>query len=92
MDSIYIIRKPLITEKSTYHSNEHNRFTFEVDATSTKTEIKKAIEDLYRVRVVGVSTVTQHGRNKRMRYGTVKGKTTKKAIVRVHDADTIELF
>lgn len=92
MESIHIIRKPLITEKSTFQSNEHNRYAFEVDPTATKTQIKNAIEDLYRVRVVGVSTVNQRGRNRRMRYGLVKGKSTKKAIVRIHKSDTIELF
>ena len=92
MESIHVIRKPLITEKSTYQSNEIGRYAFEVDTSATKTEIKKAIEDLYRVRVVGVSTVNRRSSNRRMKYGLVKGKTTKKAIVRVHKDDTIELF
>ena len=92
MESIHIIRRPLITEKSTFHSNEMGRYAFEVDRTATKTQIKHAIEDLYRVRVVGVSTVTTRGGNRRMKYGKVKGKVTKKAIVRVHEGDTIELF
>lgn len=92
MESIHVVRRPLITEKSTYQSNELGRYAFEVARTATKTEIKKAIEDLYRVRVVGVSTVVQRGGERRMRYGKVKGKVTKKAIVRIHQDDTIELF
>ena len=92
MESIHVIRRPLITEKSTYQSNELGRYVFEVDRTATKTQIKEAVQDLYRVRVVGVSTIVQRGGTRRMRYGTVKGKVVKKAIVRVHQDDTIELF
>jgi len=92
MESIHVIRRPLITEKSTYQSNELGRYAFEVDRTASKTQIKEAVEDLYRVRVVGVSTVVRRGGKRRMKYGTVKGKVTKKAIVRVHQDDTIELF
>jgi len=92
MESIYIIRKPLLTEKTTYGSNEHGRYAFEVARTATKTDIKKAIEDLYRVRVVGISTANLRAGNRRMKYGMVKGKITKKAIVRIHQDDTIELF
>ena len=92
MDSIHVIKRPLVTEKSTYSSNEEKRYAFLVDTGATKTEIKRAVEDLYGVRVVGVSTLNRRSRNRRMRYGLVKGKTTKRAIVRVHEDDTIELF
>lgn len=92
MDAIHVIKKPLVTEKGTFASNEHNRYMFLVATGATKTEIKAAVEDLYRVRVVGVATHNRRGRNRRMRYGMIKGKVTKRAIVRVHPEDTIELF
>jgi large subunit ribosomal protein L23 len=92
MDAIHVVKKPLVTEKGTFASNEHNRYSFLVSTTATKTEIKKAVEDLYKVRVVGISTVNRRSRNRRMRYGMVKGKVTKRAIVRIHPEDTIELF
>ncbi len=92
MDAIHVVKKPLVTEKGTYASNEHNRYSFLVATGATKTEIKRAVEDLYKVRVVGVSTVNRRSRNRRMRYGMVKGKVTKRAIVRIHPEDTIELF
>jgi len=92
MDATYVIKKPLLTEKGTYASNEQNRHAFLVATGATKTDIKRAIEDLYRVRVVGVSTHNRRDRNRRTRYGVVPGKTTKRAIVRVHPDDTIELF
>lgn len=91
MESIYVIKKPLLSEKSTW-ATEDNRYTFLVATEATKTEIKQAVEEIYGVRVTGVSTMNRRSANRRMRYGLVKGKTTKKAIVGIHKDDTIELF
>lgn len=92
MDAIHIIKKPLLTEKVTFASNEHNRFGFIVSSQANKTEIKRAIEELYKVRVIGVSTNNRRSRDRRMKYGMVRGKSTKRAMVRVHPDDRIELF
>jgi large subunit ribosomal protein L23 len=92
MESHHIVKKPLITEKSTFAASEHNRHMFLVDPSATKTEIKRAVEDLYRVRVVGISTHNRKSRTRRFRYGQVSGKVTKRAIVTVHRDDTLELF
>ena len=92
MESVHVIKKPLLTEKATFASNEHNRYGFLVDRTASKTDIKRAIAELYDVRVLGVSTHNRRSRNRRMRYGMVSGKTTKRAIVRIHPDDTIDLF
>ena len=92
MHAIHIIKAPLVTEKTTFASNELNRYAFSVAPGATKTEIKKAVEDLYKVRVVGVSTINRRGRNRRYRYGLIKGKIDKRAIVRIHPDDKIELF
>lgn len=92
MESVHVIKQPMLTEKATYASNEFNRYGFIVDRTASKTDIKRAIEELYKVRVVGVSTNNRRGANRRMRYGLVPGKTVKRAIVRIHPDDTIDLF
>lgn len=92
MDLSYIIKKPLVTEKGTYGMNELNRYAFEVDVRAKKPEIKAAVETLYNVRVVAVNTQIRKARTRRMRYGVVPGKVTKKALVRLHPEDTIELF
>lgn len=92
MEAIHVIKTPLVTEKSTFASNEHNRYAFLVASGATKTQIKKAVESLYNVRVVGVSTHNRRSRERRMRYGYVPGKITKRAIVRIHPEDRIELF
>ncbi len=92
MDSTYVIRKPLLTEKTTTAMNEHGQYAFEVDRRADKTSIKAAIEELYGVRVLGVNTISTRSAHKRMKYGVVGPKTTKKALVRLHPEDTIELF
>ncbi|MFG0293631.1 MAG: 50S ribosomal protein L23 [Phycisphaerales bacterium JB065] len=92
MEAHHIIKKPLLTEKTTFASGEHNRHAFIVSRTATKTDIKKAVEDLYSVRVLGVNTVTTKESNRRYRYGMISGKSIKKAIVKVHPEDTIEIL
>ncbi len=91
IQSHHILKHPLLSEKSTYMSDEFKRYTFLVPTTARKDEIKKAVEDLYKVKVIGVNTVTCRSRNRRMKYGLVKGKISKKAIVRIDPKDTIEL-
>jgi large subunit ribosomal protein L23 len=92
MISHHIIKRPLFTEKGTVAADEANRYSFEVPVTANKTQIKDAIQDLYRVRVVSVNTVTSRTRNRRMKYGLVEGKVSKKAIVKIHPDDKIELI
>lgn len=92
MNATYIIKRPLVTEKSTYLMNEQGRYAFEVDVGATKTQIKAAIESLYKVKVVGINTQVRKGRSRRLRYGVVQERPTKKAIVRLREGDAIELF
>ena len=88
----HVIKKPILTEKSTFGANEFNRHAFLVDMGADKTAIKEAIQELYGVRVVGVSTQVRQKRDRRYRYGMVEGKKSKKAVVRVHPDDRIELL
>lgn len=92
MESIYTIKRPLITEKSTYEAGECNRYAFEVDIKAAKGEIKAAIESLYGVRVVKVNTQVRKGSAFRNKFGVGKTGTTKKAMVTLHSDDRIELF
>lgn len=92
MEATRVIHKPLVTEKSTYMSTETNRYTFAVDRRATKPQIRKAIEELYSVRVVAVATQTRPGKTRRRKYGYVTSSPTKRAIVKIHADDRIELF
>ena len=47
MEAIYVIKRPLVTEKSTFQMNEMQRYAFEVDPRASKTDIKKAVEEIY---------------------------------------------
>lgn len=92
MESIHVLKKPLMTEKHTFHSGEANRYGFLVARGARKDEIKRAVEELYKVRVVGVSTQIRKGGVRRNKFGFFAAKPEKHAVVRIHPEDKIELF
>lgn len=91
MHAVRVIKRPLVTEKSTMTA-EKQRYGFEVDPKATKPQIKKAVEELYEVRVLSVATQNRKGRMKRNKYGHYRVGKMKKAIVKIHPEDKIELF
>jgi len=92
-----IIKKPIITEKATMASEKQNRFTFVVDKGGNKSEIKKAVENMYGVQITKVRTMTYGGGKSSVKYtnkGIVEQPSNpwKKAIVTVAEGETIDLF
>jgi large subunit ribosomal protein L23 len=87
-----IIKKPIVTEKSTFLSGEQKRYTFLVDGSATKPQIRQAVEELYGVRVVAVATQVRPGKLRRSRRTYIRTSPTKRAVVKVHEDDRIELF
>ena len=87
-----VIRRPLITEKNTLTADRFHRYGFEVDSDATKEQIKKAVQELYNVRVVDVATQNRRGRTKRNRFGKYVQGAHKRAVVKVHPDDKIDLF
>ena len=87
-----IIKRPILTEKTTYAMNEQQRFSFEVDMRATKPEIKASIETLYSVKVDRVWTSIKKYRNRRSRFGIIEGPEMKRATVTLKGDATIELF
>ena len=85
-----VIRKPLITEKSTMLS-EFNQVTFMVAIDATKLEIKAAVEKLFKVKVMAVNTLRQKGKVKRFRGRIGQRADTKKAIVTLSEGDSIDV-
>lgn len=86
-----IIKRPIITEKSALLA-EKAVYTFEVAKDANKVEIKKAIEEIFEVKVVAIRTVNVHRKPKRMsRYEGFKS-AYKKAIVRLEPGQTIKEF
>ncbi len=92
MEATNVIRRPLVTEKVTWAMNEQNRYSFEVDPRATKTDIKSAIEAIYKVKVEKVSTQIHKGKFRRMKYGLTQMPTVKTAVVRLKEGSAIELF
>ncbi len=87
-----IIIAPSITEKNTSLRMNENKYAFEVAKQATKPEIKKAVEQLFDVKVESVNTVTVRGKERRMgRYSGYKSDW-KKAIVKVQKGQTITQF
>jgi large subunit ribosomal protein L23 len=87
-----IIRKPLVSEKSTNMRVNENKYVFKVDQEANKLEIKKAVEDLFKVKVEDVTTMMMYGKPKRL--GRFEGRRAdwKKAVVKLKKGETIELF
>ena len=92
MHATDVIRRPLVTEKATIDSEENNRYAFEVDRRATKDMIRTAVQDLYKVRVESVATQNRKGETRRLRYGRVTSAAVKRAIVKLHSEDRIELI
>lgn len=92
-EDIYgIVVRPLVTEKGTYQSGRLNAYPFEVSPDANKTQIKKAIEDIYDVKVLEVRTANRKGKPRRMRYSWGKTRHWKKAVVVLHPDHRIDLF
>lgn len=87
-----IIRKPIVTEKATAATDVANTYAFEVDRRATKTQIKDAVQALYKVRVVNVRTQNRKGEQRRFRHGFSDTASVRRAFVRVHADDKIELI
>ena len=87
-----IIRRPLVTEKSTVLKDKANQYVFEVEPNSGKIEIKKEVERTFGVKVKKVHTHFMHGKIKT--YGRFKGKRPdrKRAIVTLVEGNTIDFF
>lgn len=87
---IRIIRRPILTEKNTALA-PMNTYVFEVDPSSTKFEIKKSIQDFFKVHVERVRTSVAHGKIKRVGRNVGRLQNKKKAFVTIKAGETIEL-
>jgi large subunit ribosomal protein L23 len=93
MQSVYdVIRRPIVTEKSTDQKEALNVVAFEVDRRATKPEIRAAVEKLFKVRVSDVRTVNVAGKFVRVGRGYGKRSNWKKAFVTLAEGSTIEFF
>ena len=84
-----LIHSPYITEKAS-SLGSMNQVIFKVDISASKLEIKKAVEDLFDVKVDNVTTSTQKGKSKRNRFGIYKRSDYKKAFVSLQEGSEIQ--
>jgi large subunit ribosomal protein L23 len=82
--------RPIVSEKS-YNLIDEGKYTFEVDPRSNKTEIKQAVESIFKVKVSSVNTMNRVGKERKTRFGLGKRKDTKRAIVTLKSG-TIDIF
>jgi large subunit ribosomal protein L23 len=96
MSTIYdVLRRPLVTEKSSYQSGKLNQYSFVVANTATRTQVKDAIETLYDVNVVRVNiinTPAKRGRRLRSRRLLVRKVGYKKAVITLAEGQTLQIF
>ena len=87
-----ILKRPVTTEKSTIQKEAGNQLTFEVDRRANKVEIRRAVEQIFSVRVTDVRTMQMKGKAKR--FGRTLGtrRNWKKAIVTLAQGEHVEFF
>lgn len=88
-----ILKRPLITEKS-FQSSAQGFYSFEVAREATKPQIKKAVEDHFKVKVIAVKTLNYRGKKKRVgkKRMEIERPAFKKALVKLKEGDKIEIF
>ncbi len=92
MEARDIIKKPVLTESS-YDDIAVKKYTFEVDTRATKSDIRRAVEEVFGVKVAKVNTLRQVGKLKRQGYHIGRRPEVKKAFVTLtRDSKTIEFF
>ena len=86
-----VLLAPVVSEKS-YGLLDENKYTFLVSPDANKTEIKIAVESVFKVRVTDVNTLNRPGKKRRTRYGYGKRPDTNRAIVTVAQVERIDFF
>jgi len=86
-----VIRKPVMTEKTTLEQGRSNKYAFRVAPHATKPEIRKAVETLFKVKVLRVNVLTMPTKKRRVLGRPGVSPEWKKAVVTIKQGDTIEL-
>lgn len=91
MDSYSIIKKPMLSEKGSLMKEQGNYYLFAVAREATKSQIKKAVEEIFKVHVLKVNTITLPGKSKRFGRSISEAKKFKKAAVKIKADEKIEI-
>lgn len=92
LEPYQVILRPLVTEKGTHLSERHHQYQFQVHLMANKMDIRKAVEQLWNVRVLDVRTQLYKGKPRRFKMRMGRTGDWKKAIVKLHAEDHIAFF
>jgi len=87
-----ILLRPLVTEKGVHRASRNNQYAFEIHREATKLDVKRAVEELFGVKVEKVRTQTRKGKLRRYRFRYGRTSDWKKAIVQLHQDHRIDFF
>ena len=92
MNIYQVIKKPLVTEKTTLEKDAKNIIAFEIDTQANKIEVKEAVEKIFNVDVVDVKTINIAGKKKRIGKNVGKRSNWKKAYVTLKEGSKVDFF
>ncbi|MFK8114714.1 MAG: 50S ribosomal protein L23 [Rubripirellula sp.] len=87
-----VLLRPLVTEKGVHRATRNNQYAFEIHRDATKHDVKKAVEELFDVKVTKVRTQTRKGKLRRYRFRYGRTADWKKAIVQLQEDHRIDFF
>ena len=87
-----IVIKPLVTEKGVHRSSRNNAYSFQIHKLATKTDVRRAVEELFDVKVVKIGIQKRRGKPRRTRTGFTHTDDWKKAIVTLDEEHRIDFF
>jgi large subunit ribosomal protein L23 len=87
-----VILRPLVTEKGMHRSTRYNAYAFEINRLATKADVRRAVEELFSVKVIRVHTVNRKGKPRRSKFRNGYTKDWKKAIVKLDPEHRIDFF
>jgi large subunit ribosomal protein L23 len=92
MDFYQVLKRPLVSEKSTKQKEQSNQIVFEVDRRANKVLVRNAVENIFKVQVMDVQVVNVKGKERRLGRNVGRKPDWKKAIVRLAPGENIEFF
>lgn len=92
LEAYQVVLRPLVTEKGMHRSTRNNQYAFEVNPLANKEDIRRAVEDLFNVKVEKVRTQNRRGKNRRHKFKLGRTNSWKKAIITLDSEHRIDFF
>jgi large subunit ribosomal protein L23 len=92
LESHQVLLRPLVTEKGMHRSTRNNAYAFEINKLATKVDVRRAVEELFEVKVTGVRIQNRRGKPRRSKFRQGQTRDWKKAIVTLDAEHRIDFF